>query len=312
MTITFSDQIYLWLLFVLPFFIITDLYSLKYVRKRAMRLANFEAIKRVSGAGKFTINWFILIMRVIVIFSLIFSAAGLIFWYEGISGENNFVLAIDASGSMLADDFIPNRLEAAKEAAILFVDSVNPTTKIGVVSFSGIGEIDNGLTINKFDTKQAINSIQFKTIHGTAIGDAIKVSSNLLVTDEKPKVIILLTDGRENVASESDLLKVVEIAKKNRITIHTIGIGTETGGQVPGISLLSTIDEETLKNIASFTNGNYFRTESKEQLKESYNKIAATTISNIPLPLRLPLLLLALFILFIEWGFLNTKFRSIP
>jgi Ca-activated chloride channel family protein len=163
-----------------------------------------------------------------------------------------------------------------------------------------------------FEVKNSIRDIQFKSIHGTAIGDAIKVSLNLLSSEEKPGVIVLLTDGRENIASSEELSKVVEIAKKNQIIIHSIGIGTKAGGQVPGMGMTSTIDDAALNKIAQTTGGKYSRVESPESLKEVYKEIAISSESKIPIKMRLPLVLLAIFLIFIEWGLLNTKFRSIP
>ena len=312
MEITFTDPLYLWLFLILPLFLITYLYSLKYVKKRAIRFANFEAIKRVSGGETVSVNWIILIFRLGIVTLLILSVSGMIIWHQGVSSDNSYVIAIDASGSMLADDLKPNRLEAAKNAALLFADNINSTAEMGVVSFSGIGEIEQRLTASMFDVKNAIQGIQFKSIHGTAIGDAIKASSNLLLSNEKPGIIILLTDGRENVAAPEELSKVVELAKKNHITIHTIGIGTKSGGQVPNIEMTSTIDDDVLTEIAQSTNGKYFRVESDEKLREAYKIIASSSESNIPIKMHLLLLLLAIFLIFIEWGLLNTKFRSIP
>ena len=312
MALTFTDPLCLWLFLIVPLFLITHFYSLKYVKKRAVRFANFEAIKRISGREKVSVNWIILIIRFGIMALLILSASGMIIWYKGISANNNYVITIDASGSMLADDFKPNRLESAKKAALLFLDEVNSKAKIGVVSFAGISEIEQRLTSNTFELKDSISSIKFKSIHGTAIGDAIKASLNLFSSDEKPKVVILLTDGRENIASSEEFFKVVELAKKDQVTIYTIGIGTKTGGTVPGIDMTSTIDDDLLTKVSQITGGEYFRVESDEKLKEAYKTIASSSESNIPVKMRLPLILVAIFLLFIEWGVLNTKFKSIP
>ena len=312
MAITFTDPLYLWLFLIIPLFLITHFHSSKYMKKRAIRLANFEAMSRVSGKEKISVNWMVLVLRLIIIACLILSAAGLVVWYEGLSSDNNYIIAIDASGSMLADDFKPNRLDAAKNAALLFADNVGPKAKIGVVSFSGIGQIEQKLTSDMFIVKNSIMDIEFKSIHGTAIGDAIKTSLNLITDDEKPGIIVLLTDGRENVASSEELFKVVESAKEKKIKINTIGIGTIGGGMVPGIEMTSTIDDEVLTEISQITNGKYFRVQSDEKLKETYKEIAASSEANIPIKMRLYLILSAIFMVFIEWGLLNTKFRSIP
>ena len=312
MAITFTDPLYLWLFLIMPLFLITHFYPLKYAKRRAVRLANFEAIKRVSGAEKISVNFLILILRSSVIIFLILSAAGMVVWYKGTSSDNNYVIAIDASGSMLADDFKPNRLEAAKNAALLFLSQLNSKAEVGVVSFSGMGEIEQKLTSDMFEVRNSIQNIEFRSIHGTAIGDAIKASLILLTSDGKPRVIILLTDGRENIASPEELSKVVELAKEDKVTIHTIGIGTEEGGEVPGIEMTSTIDDEVLTKISQITGGEYFRVGSDEKLKEAYQKIASSSESDISVRMRLPLIMAGIFLLFFEWGLLNTKFKTIP
>lgn len=312
MAITFSDPMYLWLLLIIPLFIITHFYSLKYVKKRAIRFANFEALSRISGGVKISINWIILLLRFLIIALLIFSAAGMVYWYSGLRSDNNFILAIDASGSMLANDLKPNRLEAAKNAALFFVDNLHSDAEVGVVSFSGIGEIEHHLSASRYEIKEAIRQINFKSIHGTAIGDVVKISMNMLSENEKPRVVILLTDGRENIAAEEEVVKVIELAKKNEITIHTIGIGTEEGGELPQLDMVSTLDEEFLTKISTMTGGRYFHADTNDRLKEAYELIATSTTSNVPIKLRIPLILIVIFLIFIEWGIINTKYKSIP
>lgn len=312
MEITFSDPIYLWFIFIIPLFLFTHFYSFKFVKRRAIRLANFESIKRVSGAEKISLNWLVIIIRFFTILLLILSVSGMIIWYEGKSSDNSFIIAIDASGSMLAQDFTPNRLEAAKEAAILFVDGLETNTEVAVLSFSGIANIEKELSTNLIEVKDSIRKISLNSMHGTAIGDVIRVSLNIFSEQDKPRSIILLTDGRENVASEEEFDKIVNKAKEDKVTIHTIGIGTSSGGLLPGIEMISTIDDRFLQKIADDTGGKYYHVEDNERLMEAYKAISTTSESLIPFNSRVPFIFAALFFLFLEWGFLNTKFKSIP
>lgn len=312
MEVTFINPIYLWFLISIPFLALTHFFTLKYVIRRAMRFANFEAIARVSGGQALSKNFTLLILRMSTLIFLILSAAGTILWYTGQSSDYNYVLTIDASGSMLAEDIQPNRLEAAKDAAVLFVNNLRARARIGVVSFSGVGSIEQNLIEDHEATKETIRSIQIKQIHGTAIGDSLVASSNLLMTEDKAKLIVLLTDGRENIASEEDLLEVIDNLKKEHITVHTVGIGTELGGRLPGIEAISTLDEETLIIIAEETGGKYFKAEDKSELEEIYKAIATSTEAEIPIKLSIPFMLAALALLFFEWGLINTKYRTIP
>jgi len=312
MEITFTNPYYLWMLLLIPFFFVTHFYSFIFVKKRALRLANFEALERISGKRKVSFNWLILLMRSAVLASLVCALSGMTIWYEGTSADQDFVLTLDASGSMLANDFKPNRLEAAKEAAILFIDSIDAKANVAVVSFSGLGEVELQLSSDVAMIKQAIRDIAFKSIHGTAIGDAIKVSMNVVAGSTKPRTIILLTDGRENVVSKRELLEIADAARKNQIIIHTIGIGTEEGGMVPGLDVTSTIDDSLLGEIAERTKGSYSRVRDKNELVGKFQTIAQTSQGNIPIDMNYILLLAAILLIFVEWGLINTKFKTIP
>ncbi len=313
MEITFLDPIYLWMIFGIPLLIILHLYALKYVKIRAFKFANFEALKRVTGGMILSKNINLLILRLIVLLSLILSLAGTIIWYTGEISVADYVIAIDNSGSMLANDFEPNRLEAAKEAAIAFTEGLKAKSEIGIVSFSGAGFVEQPLTKNKLKIKNAISGLEIKTLHGTAIGDALKTSSNLLVGSEKSRIIILLTDGRENVASPEDLNKMIDYLGSQQITVNTIGVATEAGGTLPGLEALSTLDEAMLSHIANSTSGTYSHSENKEDLVNIFESFTyESTVGKVSVPLRIPLILLAFFILFVEWVLVNTRYRTIP
>jgi Ca-activated chloride channel family protein len=311
--VTFRDPIFLWFLLSIPFLVITHFYSLKYTLRKAVRFANFEALSRVSGGESLSRNIPLLILRTFTLFFLVASVAGPTLWYTGQSSEHNYVIALDASGSMLADDFEPNRLEAAKSAALLFIDNIKARVKVGVVSFSGIGFVEQLLTEDMSKAKLGIQSLQIKSIHGTAIGEALKASANLLIGEEdKSRVVVLLTDGRENVATREELNKVINYVEYHHVVVHTIGVATEEGGKLPGLEAISTIDEATLMHISNSTGGNYYRARSTEELTGAYEDIISVTRTKLPLKLGVPFLLLAMLLLAMEWALVNTKFRTIP
>src|SRR3989344_3120070 len=156
-----------------------------------------------------------------------------------------------------------------------------------------------------------IKAINVKELHGTAIANAIETSMNIF-SEQGPNAIILITDGRENIASKKDFDNLLEIAKKNEIVIHTIGVGTEEGGIIPGLEVVSTVDEDLMNHISSSTGGRFFRASSDFELEEAFVIISSSKESNIPTSLRLPLLMVATFLLLVEWGLINTKYKSIP
>ena len=312
MEISFVNPVYLWSLLALPFLFLIHYFSYQYVNKKGIVFANFDALKRVTGGRVISWNIPLLCIRIVILLLLALSAAGTIIWYKGQSSDYNYVLALDASGSMLADDFTPNRFEAAKQAAVLFIDTLKAKAKIGVVSFSGIGFVDYRLSDDKGKLKQIILDLQMRSMHGTAIGDALQTARNMLVLEDKSRSIILLTDGRENVALTEEMNKILEDLKKNQIIVHVIGVGTEKGGMLPGIESISTIDEPFLKTITNTTGGTYFRADSNIALTNAYTSLATSTEAMIPVKLQFPFLTAAIILLFIEWALINTRFRSIP
>jgi len=321
MNITFTNPEFLWLLISIPLLIISHFYIQKNLKTTAWKFANFEAIQRITG-GKQTLknaiklnrNIIPLLLKLMVLTMLILAVAGTTLWYFGKSQNLNFVLAIDASSSMLAQDFEPNRFTVAKAAAVEFVDSLTGRGRIGVISFSGTSFVEQELDTDKFRTQETIKNLEIKSIGGTDLGEAIVTSTNLLSDQNeenpKPGAIILLTDGRSTTGT--DVREAIDYAKDRFIRVHTIGVGTKVGGSFANIQIVSTIDEQSLQAISDSTGGSYYRAENEEALKNVYSAIAESDKENIPVNLRILLLILALAIFFIEYGLATTKFRMLP
>ncbi len=193
----------------------------------------------------------------------------------------DIVLCIDVSGSMLAEDFTPNRLDAAKEVAANFVDS-RVSDRIGVVIFSGESFTLCPVTTNKAEIKNQIFGIQNGLLDdGTAIGSGLATSCDRLKTsDAKSKVVILLTDG-ENNGGLIDPQTAKEIAKSLKIKVYTIGVGTTGEAMMPLQTPLGvvrekqkvSIDEKLMTQIATETGGKYFRATDNASLKNIYADI---------------------------------------
>ena len=274
-----------------------------------MKFANFEAIARVTGNQVLSFNMGLLFVRILIFLLIIFSVSGITLWYSGLGSNFDFVLAIDASNSMLVEDFPPNRLEAAKDAATGFISQISGSNNVGVVTFSGTAFVEQPLT-NDFDqVRYVIDNIGVKSTGGTNLGDAIISGVNLLIGSDKGRTIILITDGQSNVGLP--LEEAVVYANSKHTTIYTIGIGTEEGGSYVGGVLLK-LDEESLRNIAGSTEGNYYRVNDKESLNEVYKEIANLTETRIKNNLSITFLLIAFVLLLLEWLLMNTKYRTIP
>ncbi len=235
------------------------------------------------------------------------------------------MIASDISGSMLAEDFQPNRLEAGKNIAIDFIKN-RPDDRIGLVIFSGESftqcplTIDHDVLINLYkDVKNGMID------DGTAIGMGLATAVNRLKDSEaKSKVIILLTDGSNNMGSIAPLT-AAQIAKQFGIRVYTVGIGTHGYAPYPvqtpmGIQyqrILVDVDEGTLTKIANITGGKYFRATDNQTLKNIYEQIDKLEKAKIDVTeyhkkteLFLPFALIALLFLSLEFILKNTWLKG--
>lgn len=290
--------------------IVLHIYSIKYIKRRAIRFANFEAISRFTGEKIISKNYITLILRVLTLIFLILAISGMMLLYKGFTSNSDFVLAIDASGSMLAEDYEPNRMNAAKDAAILFVDSIPEESMIGVLSFAGISFVIEPLTNNKEDVRASIETIRVDTIGGTAIGDALITSSNTLSESTRSKSIIILTDGQNNVGVS--VAEAVDYAIGKGIMINTIGIGTEEGGVFQNMTFVSKLDTESMEYISNMTGGTFYRADNTTMLRDIFLEIAGSREQIIKFDASTTLLLISLLFFFVEWLLTNTKYKTLP
>lgn len=287
-------------------------FLMKYTTRRAVLFANFEALKRVTGSMVLSKNITILIARVLVVLFIILSAAGMTFWMSGTSSDFDYAIAIDASSSMLADDFTPNRLAAAKETAIDFIDSVDAEVSIAVVSFSGLSKVESSLTNDKEEAINAVKNIKISSSGGTDIAGAIVTAVNALgaETANKAGAVILMTDGQHTSGGPLD--EGITYASQKDVSVNTIGIATEKGGAFELTQLLSTVDTASLQRIADNTGGKFFSAGNKAQMESAFTDIRSLSEQNIPYPLEVPFLIIALVILLAEWTLLSTRFKILP
>ncbi|NCA84470.1 MAG: VWA domain-containing protein [Clostridia bacterium] len=239
----------------------------------------------------------------------------------------DIVMAMDISSSMLAEDLKPNRLEAAKEVAIDFIKN-RPNDRMGLVVFAGETFTQVPLTTDHQVLREMFDQLKSGMIEdGTALGDGLATAVTRL-RDSKAisKVIILLTDGVNNMGAV-DPQSAAEIAKLYGIRIYTIGVGSLGMAPYPvqtpfGMryqNMEVKIDEALLQQIATMTDGKYFRATSNQKLEEVYQEIDQLEKSKIDVTEFhkkteefYPLALLALVLFGLEILFKNTLFRSTP
>jgi Ca-activated chloride channel homolog len=202
--------------------------------------------------------------------------------FQDVSTEGiDIMLTLDISGSMLARDFRPDRLEASKNVATEFI-SGRPYDRMGLVVFSGESFTQCPLTTDHAVLINLLREMKSGMIEdGTAIGMGLATAVNRIKDSEaKSKVIILLTDGVNNRGMVAPLT-AAEIAKTFGIRVYTIGVGTQGVAPYPvqtpyGIQYQDMpveIDEAILKDIAKMTDGKYFRATDNEKLKQVYSEI---------------------------------------
>jgi Ca-activated chloride channel family protein len=240
----------------------------------------------------------------------------------------DIVMAIDVSGSMLARDLKPNRMEALKKVAQGFIEA-RPNDRIGLVVYASEAYTKTPVTSDKSVVLQAMQSVKYDNVlqDGTGIGMGLSTAINRLKDSKaKSKVVILMTDGVNN-AGFIEPETASDIAKEYGIKVYTIGIGTNGNAEFPyaiapdGTFLFKMmkveIDEQLLKSIASKTGGKYFRATSNSKLASIYeaiNKLEKTEIEELKFydydeKFR-PYVLFALILLLVEIFLRNTIFKS--
>lgn len=248
-------------------------------------------------------------------------------WKNEESEGIDIVIALDVSSSMLARDFEPDRLEAAKDLAIQFIAG-RRNDRIGLVVFSGESFTQCPLTTDQSVVINLFRDIKSGMIEdGTAIGMGLATSvSRLKDSDAKSKVVILLTDGVNNQGAIAPAT-AAELAQTFGIRVYTIGVGTEGMAPYPvntpfGVQLRNMpveIDEEVLQGIAESTGGEYFRATDNNKLKQIYEQIDQLEKSKIEVKEFsqkneefLLFVLIAAFLVLSDMVLRNTLLRQIP
>jgi len=318
MNLHFADPEYLWLLLLIPAVIAWYWFRLRHYSV-PIQVSSTVMFKHATRGWKHYARYGLFGLRMLSVGLLILALARpqTSMNRQDISVEGiDIMLATDISSTMLAEDLRPNRLEAAKEVAVEFISS-RPDDRIGLVVFSGESFTQCPLTSNHALLINLYKDINFGMIDdGTAIGDGLATAVNRLKESKaKSKVIILLTDGINNMGS-IDPQSAAEIAELYGIRIYTIGVGTVGTALFPIRTQIGTqyqrmevkIDEALLQKISAMTNGKYFRATNKQKLQEVYKEIDRLEKSKIDVTEFsrkkeefLPFVILALLLLTLEF-----------
>jgi Ca-activated chloride channel homolog len=327
----FANPEFLALLLVLPLMVYW------YVKRNrrvvsTLRYSNLGIIKEVKSSALKSVRHVLFVLRMLVLALLIIAFA------RPQSGRSesevitegiDIILAMDISSSMLAEDFKPaNRLEAAKIVASNFIKG-RKNDRIGLVVFSGQSFTQCPLTLDYGILLRFLQEIRIGMIEdGTAIGMALGNCVNRLRDSKaKSKVVILLTDGRNN-RGELDPITAARVAKAFKIRIYTIGAGKRGEALYPVddpifgkryVKMPVEIDENLLQSIAKITDGQYFRATDETSLEKIYSEIGEMEKTKIEVKEYtryneqfIYYTMVALGLLVLEIVLAHTRFRKIP
>lgn len=310
LSFVFNHPYYLWFLILIPLFILVHFWSLTYNKSKALPFGNFQAIERFYGIEFFSKNFIALYLQIAIVLLVVLSLSGMNVSFNTDTSSHSFVMAIDTSSSMTAVDLIPSRFEAAKEASKDFVNALPLGVNVGVIGFSGDSKIYQRLVNDKFSIRKSIDEVELGGVEGTNIYNAIITANQLFneKNDGKRKSIILLSDGQINVG---DAPLIIDYAKKNDLTIHTIAVGTIEGGSTD-LNLVSKADIDFLKSLSFNTNGYFFEAKNLKEFKENYINLIEKGNLQVKMDLSSYLLIFALFLVLIYWISYSFKFKSFP
>ena len=326
--LSFAHPYFFALLLLIPFMIWWHLRKQK-KDNPVLRLTTLSGILKVKPTAKVRFRPSLFVLRLITIFMLTVALARpqSSNTTENIDTEGiDIVMCIDVSGSMLSEDLKPNRIEAAKNAAMKFVDD-RPTDRIGLVIFSGESFTMCPITIDHNVLKEQIGQVKSgMLVDGTSIGMGLATAvDRLRFSKGKSKVIILLTDGVNNTGL-IDPNTALEIAKAYGVRVYTIGAGTQGEAMMPiptpngtqRVLVKVEIDEALLKQIAKETGGKYFRATNSSSLAYIYKEIDKMEKTKVEVnsfkhysELFFPFALIAIIALLLEMVLRYTVFKSI-
>lgn len=327
--LSFAHPFFFGLLLLIPVMIWWQRRGNRKADSPALRLTTLHSLHRVKPTTRVRLRPLLFVLRVIALIMLTISLARpqSSNVTESIDSEGiDIVISLDVSGSMLAQDFKPNRIEAAKSIALSFIDQ-RPTDRIGFVIFAGESFTQCPLTIDHNVLKEQVSQVKSGVlVDGTSIGMGLATAVDRLRNSKaKSKVIILLTDGVNNTGL-IDPNTALEIAKAYKVRVYTVGIGTEGQAPYPVQTPFGTqtqmmpvqIDEPLLKQIAGQTGGRYFRATGNSSMAAIYREIDKMEKTRIEISsykhyaeLFFPFACIALICLGLELVLRYTLFRSL-
>lgn len=307
LNLAFQYPIFLFFIFLIPLFILIYFMASLSANKKSIIFPNFEALQRTGIMNIHSKNIYYLYLFILVLLFLILALAKTSLVLNAGAGDYSYVIAMDNSNSMNAEDLSPNRLEVSKTAAKKFISDLPLGVKVGILSFSGDVQIISNLDNSRLGSINAINDIEFSDIGGTNLQDAIYGSYDLL-KEEDFKTIIFISDGQINLGNFSE---VIDYAVEKKLVIHTIAIGTLEGGDT-GYGFISKTDVDAMKSLAFNTQGKHFVVNNTKDMDLSFEEVLNHISGEYEIELSVYFLILSIILITFYWISYNFRFKTFP
>ncbi|MEW6481032.1 MAG: VWA domain-containing protein [Pseudomonadota bacterium] len=304
----------LWLLLALPVLVLLYWWLMRRRRSSALQLASLSIVREAAGRGPGWRRHVPPLLLLLAFAAMLLAASRPMATIVLPSTQQTIILAMDVSGSMRATDVQPNRLVASQNAAKAFLQELPRHVKVGIVAFAGSAQVVQPVTLSREDLNAAIDKFQLQraTAIGSAIVVALSelfpgqvdlasvtygrqrdpFAPQGRAIDQKPSpqdakpfqpvpagsyssaAIILLTDGQRTTGV--DIEEAAHMAAERGVKVYTVGVGTVEGEVIgfEGWSMRVRLDEESLKDVARVTQGEYFYAGTAENLKKVYESLS--------------------------------------
>lgn len=275
---SFIDPQVLWFLVLAP--VLAGAYVLLQRRRKAyaVRFTNLDLLASVAPKRPGWRKHVAPLLMLMTFIVLIAAAARPQRTVQVAREQASIMLVMDVSRSMLATDLEPDRMTAAKRAAVDFVDALPKQMRVGLVSFSDLAYLIQPLTVDHRAVKESLGSLE--TQAGTAMGDGLaqalnQIESRRMSGDRAPASILVLSDGETNLGLPPGL--AAEASREAGVTIYSIGVGTDNGVvEVGGRAVPVQLNETDLRAVAETTNGRYFKSASTASLDGIYQSLGSS------------------------------------
>lgn len=312
--ISFANPDMLFLLLLVPLIIIIHIISLMSFKKKSMKFANFETIKRLTDDQEiFSKNILHLIIRIIYVIMLVLAISGMGINLEKQGVYQEIIFAIDASGSMLAEDIKPNRMDASKYAIEQYVANNTFTAPIGLVTFTSLVFVEVDPTMDKLVVLSGLDEVAIRKTSGTSLGTVINYAPQIFSQEDRAKALVIFTDGQENILDAQELEVISSYAKSRDVSVHLIGVATEDGAAFTnGTAGPTILNKKNLQTVAEANGGSYSTILEAGEIPAKLQAIFQPIDVEKHYDISFYLFMVSFVVLIIEWYFANYFAKAFP